>query len=215
MKTKYTPLTRIVKGEEVNISSREMKKTIMDVNNWNEAEYRKQYDIFKNKLRFYEEVQRSRGIKDVETQSPQQLLYKISRAKKRYGDEYEPSQEVQQILAVSAHSISKGRKIASEAKGKSYKTAVSKIVNIRFEGFTEFYDKAKEILEKIDDPVKQEEALTEFANYLHRLYPRKGKDKDAGKQDGTFADGEVYGSDANMTSDLGSEFDITQWLPNE
>lgn len=208
-------ITRIRNGVEEKISAREMKKTIMDVNGWTETEYRKNYDIFKNKLRFFEEVQRSRGIKGVETQSPQEFLYKIARAKKRYGDDYEPSQKLEQILAVSAHSISKGRKIAQSVKGKSYKTAVSKIVNIRFKGFTDFYDKAKEILEKIDDPVKQEEALTEFANYLHRLYPRKGKDKGAGKQDGDFADGEVYGSDTNLSADAGSEFDIAQWLPND
>lgn len=205
-------ITRIRKGKEEKVSRNELRKTIMDVNNWTREEYRKNYDIFKNKLRFYENIQESRGIK-VTKQSPQELLYKIARSKKLHGDEYEPSQELQQIMAVSAHSIPKGEKIAKNFESKAYKSAVGRIVNIRFQGFVDFYDKAKEIMNKISDPVLQEEALTAFATYLHRLYPRKSKDKDGGSVNGSaFEDGETYGSDVNMTKDMGSEFDITEWL---
>ena len=200
------------------ITKKEMRQTIMAANNWNAEQYRKQYDIFKNKLRFYEEVQRSRGVQEYQTggekaqQSPQELLYKIARAKQRFGADYEPSQEVEQIQAVTAHSISKGRKIAAQATGKSYQAVVSKIVNIRFKGFVEFYNKAKEITEQITDPVKQEEALTAFATYLHEKQPRTGKDKGAPKKKGGFVQGETYGSG---DADSGDEFDFSEWLPDE
>lgn len=209
------------KFESVKISTRELKRTIMSANNWNEEQYRKQYDIFKNKLRFYEEVQRSRGLKDYqkggdkEKQSPQELLYKIARAKQRYGKDYQPSQEVEEILAMTAHSISKGKNIAKQASGKSYNAAVSKVVSIRFKGFVDFYDKAAEIVEKITDPVQQEAALVAFATYLHETQPRTGKDKGAPKPKtgaGGFVQGETHGSG---DADDGGEFDFSQWLDED
>lgn len=195
------------------ITRKEMRQTIMAANDWTADQYRKQYDIFKNKLRFYEEVQRSRGV-DVEQQSPQELLYKIARAKQRFGADYEPSQEVEQIQAVTAHSISKGRKIAEQATGKSYQAAVSKIVNIRFKGFIDYYDKAEEITKAITDPVAQEAALTAFATYLHERQPRTGKDKGAPKKKGAggFVQGETFGSG---DADSGDDFDFSEWLPDE
>ena len=192
----------------------------MAANDWTEEQYRKQYDIFKNKLRFFEAVQRSRGVKEYEKggeryrQSPQDVLYKIAKSKMRYGAEYEPSQEVEQIQAVTAHSITKGKRIAAAATSASYKNAVRAIVNIRFNGFIDFYDKAQEIVDTISDPIKQEEALKAFANYLHRLYPRAGKDKGAPTKSGgeVFASGETYGSDINMSADMGGDFDISLYL---
>lgn len=203
------------------ITKKEMRQTIMTANNWTAEQYRKQYDIFKNKLRFYEEVQRSRGVKEYQAggekaqQSPQELLYKIARAKQRFGADYEPSQEVEQIQSVTAHSISKGRKIAAQASSKSYQAAVSKIVNIRFKGFIEYYDKAEEITKAITDPIAQEAALTAFAAYLHERQPRTGKDKGAPKPKkgaGGFVQGETYGSGAE---DSGADFDFSEWLPDE
>lgn len=198
------------------LTARQLRSVIMQANNWTEEQYRKQYDIFKNKLRFYESVQASRGVKDYleggsrSKQSPQELLYKIARAKLRFGEDYEPSQEIKQIESVTAHSITKGARIAKAASSKAYKSAVSKIVNIRFSGFTEFYTKAQEILERISDPVKQEAALVAFAEYLHATYPRSGKDKGAPKKgEGGIAYGETFGSD---DKDLGGEFDIEEWL---
>ena len=242
-------LYRMKGGVQQKISRREFKQTIMRANNWNETQYRKQYDLFKNKLRFYENIQKSRGV-SVDVQSPQELLYKIAKAKLRYGSEYEPSQEVRQIMAVTAHSITKGKKIATSGRGRSYAAAVGKIVNIRFSGFVDYYDKAKDIVygvpltinsdpadierltegkeyetradqfgneqiyvddtplwivKPITDPVKQEEALTALANWLHSNSPRAGKDKGGG----SIAYGETYGS---SDTDAGADFDYSYWL---
>lgn len=190
------------------VTARKMKAVIMSANDWTEEQYRKQYDIFKNKLRFYENLQRSRGIK-IDTQSPQQVLYNVAKAKIHYGSEYEPSQEMQQILSVSAHSITKGKRIAEEATSKAYKNAVASVVDIRFKGLVDYYDTAKKLNEGISDPVEREKALTDFANWLHEKFPRSGKDKGAPKKgEGGFSNGETYGSD--IADESG--FDISDYL---
>ena len=199
------------------ISAKAKKAYIMSVNNWTNEEYRKNYDIFKNKLRFYENVQASRGIAEYKEggerykQSPVDVLYRTAKAKKNFGEEYEPSLEMQEIMRMSAHSIKKGERIAQRPSSESYKHAVSAIVDIRFRNFYDYYDKAKEIMEKITDPVKQEEALAAFAAYLHEHYPRTGKDKGAPKarDRNGFAEGETIGSGE---PERGSEFEISYWL---
>lgn len=198
-------------GSGKKVTARQMKRTIMSANDWNEDQYRKQYDLFKNKLRFYENLQRSRGLK-VDVQSPQEVLYAVAKAKQHYGSAYEPSQEMQQILSVSAHSITKGKRIASSTESAAYKKAVSRIVNIRFSGFVDYYDKAKEIVRRISDPAKQEKALSDFANWLHEKYPRSGKDKGAPKKgEGGFKSGETYGSDVPNDTD----FNIEDYIDDE
>lgn len=202
--------------ESEKISQREMKATIMHANDWTEEQYRKQYDIFKNKLRFYEELQRSRGV-DVTTQSVQEVLYKEARSKITYGPAYEPSDTMRTIRSMVAHSISKGRKVASRGtSSQSYKRAVSLIVNTRFEGLIARYDKAAELAAKIEDPVKLEKALSDFAAELHRRYPRAGKDAGAPSLRGqgeAIPSGEVYGSDfANIPTNALDDYDIEQWL---
>ena len=202
--------------ESEKISQREMKATIMRANDWTEEQYRKQYDIFKNKLRFYEELQRSRGV-DVTTQSVQEVLYKEARSKITYGAAYEPSDTMRTIRSMVAHSISKGRKVASRGtSSQSYKRAVSLIVNTRFEGLISRYDKAAELAAKIEDPVKLERALSDFAEELHRRYPRAGKDAGAPSLRGqgeAIPSGEVYGSDfANIPTNALDDYDIEQWL---
>lgn len=202
--------------ESEKISPREMKATIMRANDWTEEQYRKQYDIFKNKLRFYEELQRSRGI-DVETQSISEVLYKEARSKIIYGPAYEPSDTMQIIRGMVAHSINKGKKVASKGtSSQSYKRAVSLIVNTRFAGLIARYDKAAKIAKAIKDPVKLEKALSDFAEELHRRYPRAGKDAGAPSLKGqgeAIPSGEVYGSEfANIPKNALDDYDIEQWL---
>ena len=208
--------TKTHRFESEKISQREMKATIMRANDWTEEQYRKQYDIFKNKLRFYEELQRSRGI-DVETQSIAEVLYKEARSKITYGPAYEPSDTMRLIRGMAAYSTNKGSKIASRGtSSQSYKRAVSLIVNTRFAGLIARYDKAAEIAALIKDPVILENALSDFAAELHSRYPRAGKDAGAPSLKGqgeAIPSGEVYGSDfANIPTNALDDYDIEQWL---
>ena len=194
---------RMKNGQQVPVKRSELRRTIMQANDWTADEYRKQYDIFKNKLRFYEEMQRARGNK-VEIQSPQEVLYWQAKAKLNYGAEYEPSQQMQEIQAVTAHSISKGRRIAANPESAAFKRAVSGIVHTRFAGFIKHYDKAKEIIEKISDPIEQENALIALANYIWLKYPDRKKSPTE-----AIPSGETFGSG---DADAGDDFYLTPWL---
>lgn len=187
------------------VSSRKMKAAIMAAHGWTEEQYRKQYDIFKNKLRAYESYRGARlGLSEEELkktrQSPQVLLYRQAKAMKREGSEYQPSIAMQRILAFSAVSITKGRKLAydlessySKRRGEIFKTATE----AAFAGFIAAVPKAQEIMETIEDPVRREEALKALADYVHAKQ----------KPNGQFEEGEVYGSD-----DAAEGFDISEWL---
>ena len=186
-------------GSGAKITARQKKAAIMSANNWTEDQYRKQYDIFKNKLRAYESYRKAHGA-EVEPQSPQEVLYRAAKAKKREGSEYKPSLEMQRIQSFSAVSITKGRKLAedteseySRRRGAAFASTTAKA----FEGFIRDVPKAQEIVETIEDPVKQEEALKALAEHVH------AKQKPSGE---VFA-GEVYGSD-----DAAEDFDYSDWL---
>lgn len=186
-------------GSGNKVTARQKKAAIMAANNWTEDQYRKQYDIFKNKLRAYESFRRAHGA-EVETQSPQEVLYRAAKAKKREGSEYKPSLEMQRIQAFSAVSITKGRKLAedleseySRRRGQTFAATTSQA----FAGFIREVDKAQEIVETIEDPVKQEEALKALAEHVH------AKQRPSGEVFG----GEVYGSD-----DAAEDFDYSEWL---
>lgn len=186
-------------GSGKKVTARQKKAAIMAANDWTEEQYRKQYDIFKNKLRAYENYRRAHGA-EVETQSPQEVLYRAAKAKKREGSEYKPSLEMQRIQAFSAVSITKGKRLAedleseySRRRGKTFAATTSQA----FAGFIREVDKAQEIVDTIEDPVKQEEALKALAEHVH------AKQRPSGEVFG----GEVYGSD-----DAAEDFDYSEWL---
>lgn len=181
------------------VTARQMKAAIMAANDWTEDQYRKQYDLFKNKLRAYENYRRAHGA-EVETQSPQALLYRTAKAKQREGSEYKPSLEMQRIQAFSAVSITKGKKLAQDLDSQYTKNRGKTFAAITEAAFRSFIDqtpKAKEIADKIDDPVKREEALKALAEHVHAKQKGNGE---------VFA-GEVYGSD-----DAAEDFDYSEWL---
>lgn len=186
-------------GSGKKVTARQKKAAIMAANDWTEDQYRKQYDIFKNKLRAYESYRRAHGA-EVETQSPQEVLYRAAKAKKREGSEYTPSLEMQRIQSFSAVSITKGRRLAedleseySRRRGETFAATTAQA----FAGFIRDVDKAQEIVDMIEDPVKQEEALKALAEHVH------AKQRPSGEVFG----GEVYGSD-----DAAEDFDYSEWL---
>ena len=159
-------------GKKVAMSSKEVKQFIMKQNGWTAETYRKQYDIFKNKLNAYESYQRSRGVA-VEHQSTTALLFKEAKSKKTYGNDYKPSMKMQQIKSFSAYSITKGRQLAQgdSASARRYQAKETAkyeaYVQRRFGGLIESSPTAQKIDELIKDPVKKERALSELANKLN------------------------------------------------
>lgn len=182
------------------VSARQKKAVIMAANDWTEDQYRKQYDLFKNKLRAYESYKAAHLGEEIETQSPQELLYKAAKAKQKYGEEYEPSLQMKRIQAFSAVSITQGRKLAKDLESEYSRRRGETFAKTTQEAFKEMINNvsmAAEIDDMIEDPVKKEEALKALAEHI------KAKQAPSGE---VFA-GETYGSD-----EAGYDFDYSEWL---
>lgn len=193
---------KIVDGEKVALKASEVKNFIMKVNNWNADQYQKEYDIFKNKLRTLENFE---GIPKAERDSPVELLYKQAKAKKRYGSDYQPSIKLQRILSTSAYSSSPKRQ-RQLLKNQSYLEKIQKryreSTNKAFKGLLEKNPVAKEIDEKIKDPVQREKALIDLADKLHARINEQGVVTDLG--------GIPFGE--SIGSSDGIDFDLTPYL---
>lgn len=193
---------KIVDGEQVALKASEVKNFIMKVNNWNAEEYQKEYDIFKNKLRTLENFE---GVPKAERESPVELLYKQAKAKKRYGSDYQPSIKLQRILNTSAYSSSPKRQ-QQLLKNQSYVERLQKryreSTNKAFKGLLEKNPVAKEIDEKIKDPVQREKALIDLADKLHARINEQGVIQDLG--------GIPFGE--SVGSSDGIDFDLTPYL---
>lgn len=188
------------------LSSRKVKETIMKAHGWTSTEYRKQYDIFKNKLRAYEEFKRVSG-QSVSVQSPVEVLYKQAKSilkAQRAGEVYKPSLTMRQITAFTSVSMGKaGKKLARSQKYQSkVNLRMSAYVANRFAGMIDAYG-LQDYIDQIQDPFKLEKALTDYANKLHAMGTR-----DKAKGDGeAIPYGEVQGSDPEIDFDFSMYYD--------
>lgn len=193
---------KIVDGEQVALKASEVKNFIMKVNNWNADQYQKEYDLFKNKLRTLENFE---GVPKAERESPIEILYKQAKAKKRYGADYQPSIKLQRILSTSAYSSSPKRQ-QQLLKNQSYLEKIQKryrdSTNKAFKGLLEKNPVAKEIDEKIKDPVQREKALSDLADKLHARIDEQGIITELG--------GIPFGE--SVGSSDGIDFDLTPYL---
>lgn len=164
-------LTKVVNGQPVRslISPQEVKKTIMRANKWTAEQYRKNVDVFKNKLRAYEAYERAQGV-NVSVQSPVTLLYKQARTKERAerrGETYKPSVRMTRINSFSAYSISKGRKVyATDTMAKRRMDAkVLADISAKMGNFITTHAEEVDKIRKIfgGNPAKYEKALSLYA----------------------------------------------------
>lgn len=197
-------LYKVKGGKKIKLTAKEAKATVMRAHGWTAEEYRKKYDIFKNKLRAYEEYKRAKG-ETVTKQSPAEMLYKQARAMLKEGADYKKSWEFQRIEAFTAVSMGKaGKKLAQSAE---YRERVNKretgYIYRQFEGLIRYYPLAYKMFLDIDDATKLQKALTDFANELHR---RGVRDHGGAKSTEAIPYGEVSGSDPQI------DFDYTQYI---
>jgi len=183
-------------GVRVALTARDVKAYVMKERGWTSEQYNKEYDKLRNRLRAYEAFQRQSGI-EVEAQSPASLLYFESRARRREGAEYQPSLELQRVK--SFPSVSSGRALRSYER---LERIYSKTTVKAFSRLIEINPTAAEIYETIDDPVRREQALKDFAELLH------AKQDAAGRVQASSAIpfGQAVGSDDAI------EFDIEAYL---
>ena len=210
-------------GKQVTMTNREVKAYIMKANGWTSDQYRKQYDIFKNKLRAYESYKQAQGGK-VKQQSVVSVLFKEAKAKRQYGADYTPSRKMQQIQGFKAYSITKGRQLATTEvynvrEAKKYGEYISgrfgnydpnnPTKNDGFIGSNKgaqaivdaFIKKAQESGKPVNY-AKMEDALSDYANKLHA----KINEQDEVVKSEAIPFGETYGSDEQI------DFDVEDYL---
>ena len=199
----YKTIRKRIHGEDVyertKVKPSEVKETIMKANKWTEDQYKKQFYLFRNKLKAYENYRKARGA-DVKEQSPLEVLYRQAKTKIREGENYEPSLEMKRIQSFSAVSITKGRTLAQDlnsAYSRKRDAQFAATTEAAFKGFIEKTPKAQEIMEKIKDPVTREEALKDLADHVHAKQLPNGE----------VASGEAVGSD-----NAAEDYDVEQWL---
>lgn len=188
-------------GVRVELTAREVKAFVMKERGWTSDQYQKEYDKLRNRLRAYESFQRKSGV-SVQTQSPSHLLYFESKARKREGREYKRNIELERIY--SFQSVSSGKALQKLLSKDN--TALQDIylegTMKKFEGFIEKNPKAAEIFSKISDPVKLEEALTDYANKVYAKIKQYKEDQDTA----AIPFGPAIGSDTSI------EFEIEEYL---
>lgn len=199
-----TDIYKIVKGEKVYLSDREVKAYIMEQRGWTSEQYSKEYDKLRNRVKNYEAFQRAHGVSP-KTQSARDILYKETKAMARHGADYKPTEQLQRLKSFPSYSTGKAFKkvLASEAKNvrlaAQYKEAVLK----RFDRFISQNPMAKKISEEISDPVKMEQALTDFANKLHEAIDESIE----AQKKAAIPFGDTVGSKDEL-----NDFDISQYL---
>ena len=193
---------KIVDGDQVALKASEVKNFIMKVNNWNADQYQKEYDLFKNKLRTLENFE---GVSKAERESPVELLYKQAKAKKRYGSDYQPSLKFQRIISTSAYSSSPKRQrqlLKNQRYVEKLQKRYEETTFKAFKGLIEKNPTAKEIVDKIKDPVQREKALIDLSDALRARINEQGVVTDLGG----IPFGETFGSPDAI------EFDLTTYL---
>ena len=181
---------------KVELTNREVKKYIMQVENLTSDEYQKRYDIFKNKLRSFEEFERQQG-KQVTPQSPQRLLYYQARSKATYGADYKPSLKYQRIESFSAYG-QKSRAKSIEKQTTKISVKYNDYVQKQFSGLIKNNEIARKIFESNLTPIQKEQALSDFANKLHTKIDEQNKII----ENQAIPFGETFGSDFEIDFDL-------------
>lgn len=191
-----TNIYKYTHNGKVELTNRQVKKYIMQVENLTSEEYQKRYDIFKNKLRSFEEFERQQG-KQVEKQSPQKLMYYQARAKATYGADYTPSLKYQRIESFSAYG-QKARQKSVEKQVVKISQKYNNFVEKQFAGLIKNNTQARKIWESSLSPVAKERALADFANKLHTKIDEQNRII----ENQAIPFGETFGSDYEIDVDL-------------
>lgn len=111
------------------LSAKDIKTRVLQWTGWTKEEYKKEYDILRNKTRNYELLTGSKTNIKVN-----ELLYQQKASEKKYGAHYQPSRLIRAIMATTSASTGrvqkKGVSTASEAK-------IAREILQEFKGFTQ------------------------------------------------------------------------------
>lgn len=188
-------------GIRTELTTRQVKAYVMKVRGWTSEQYKKEYDKLRNSLRTYEAFKKRSGVEE-EAQSPSHLLYFEARAMKREGENYKRTIELERIYSFPA--LSTGQTLTKRLSGEAtdFIRKYRKGIAFKFGGFIKKNPMAKELVRKIKDPVKLEQALTDYANELYVKIKKYRDDQETA----AIPFGPAIGSDTAI------EFDIESYL---
>ena len=175
---------------------------IAQLRNWSKARTQREIKRLNYGLR---KLRKLEGEREFNKQSGLQLLYSITKSKKRYGEEYKPTESVKLLYKI----LPKKRKVVSEKKPaiKTRKHTINLYRRKTFNQFREFIvanKKAQEIVKKIKDPVKRDKALADLAS---KIKAKRNEQERIERESIIPISNEIVGSD---TTDI--DFDIDDYL---
>lgn len=183
-----TGIYKYVSGKKIELKQSEVKSYIMKQNQWTEAQYNKERYKIKNQIRTLEAFERASG-KQVKTQSPVQLLYKEARTKALRGEDYKPSAQMQRIRATTSYGSAKSIQKALSGEGsRTLERMYTEKTRQQFAGLMRESEQARRIFDTIKDPVKREQALSDYAAKVHMK-----RDEAMNTQVGSIPFGEAFG----------------------
>ena len=187
--------TGIYKGGR-ELSPKQVKSYIMKSRGWTEQEYTNARKGLTKQLYSYNALMKKYGGEQ-EKSTAVQLLYKQSKAIKRYGRSYKPTEKLSFIQSLSK--TSGATRSEAQIAGVQYKYET--YVSGRFSGLIRANEGAKKIADLYkNDPVMLDKKLSEYANKLHEkidMSKRKNSQR-------AIPFGQTYGSDESL--------DITQFF---
>lgn len=185
------------------ITRNQAVQEIAQLRNWSKTRTQKEIVRLNYGLR---KLRKFEGEREFNKQSGLQLLYSITKSKKRYGEEYKPTESVKLLYKI----LPKQRKATGE-KRQATRNIRKQTINLfkqrtqnQFGGFIKANKKAQEIVEKIKDPVKRDKALADLAN---KIKAKRNEQEKIERESIIPISNEIVGSD---TTDI--DFDIEDYL---
>lgn len=166
------------------LTPKQVKAEIQAIKGWTTAQYQREYDKFRNKVRNYETLS---GVEKGKYKV-QDLFYEKTKAEKRYGANYRPSNLLAAINRTSSSSPGRVKRIGEELTGISQKAQARELESIKT-SFAELikknYNGVADKIKDVTDPAEALRILREAADDL-KTYKEAEKKKQGFEDDRTI-----------------------------
>lgn len=157
------PIIRYQTGEV--LTPKKVKAEIQAIKGWTTQQYQREYDKFRNKVRNYETLS---GVEKGKYKV-QDLFYEKTKAEKRYGANYRPSNLLAAINRTSSSSPGRIKRFGEELTGISKKAQARELESIKT-SFAELikknYNGVADKVKDVTDPAEAIRILREAADDL-------------------------------------------------
>ena len=185
------------------ITRNQAVQEIAQLRNWSKTRTQREIKRLNYGLR---KLRKLEGERDFNKQSGLQLLYSITKSKKRYGEEYKLSESVKllyKILPKQQKRMNKKRQATRNIRKQTINLFKQRTQN-QFKEFIKVNETAQEIVKKIKDPIKRDKALADLAN---KIKVKRNEQEIIERESIIPISNEIVGSD---TTDI--DFDIDDYL---